>query len=139
MCISISEYKLLNPSTQLSLYSYCMENCSSIENIHWNIYQGSVNSSSNITIWTLFNQINLYENLWFFGINRNNFTSTNELFLKNSQINYWKFEVIYKFKTGISSSSSLHFLRNSCPSKGSCSINPLNGTIKTLSTISYSN
>jgi hypothetical protein len=67
MCIlSNSEVQLLNPTTQLSLYSKCIGNCSSIKNIQWNIYQGTMNLSLNIIQWISFNQTNTIE---FFGKN----------------------------------------------------------------------
>jgi hypothetical protein len=66
MCSPNLEFQLLNPTTQVALFSICVGNCTTIQNITWNIYQGSMNSSSNITQWTLFNQI-IYQNIWFFG------------------------------------------------------------------------
>ncbi|UJR18137.1 hypothetical protein I4U23_005037 [Adineta vaga] len=134
MCVSNSnEFQLLNPTTQLALFSICVENCNTItnENITWNVYYGQMKSSSkNITQWTLFNQTNS----WFFGMNTSNITVTNQLFLSNPQIILWKFEVIYKFSSEISS-SSINFHLNQPPSNGSCSINPSNGTINDLFTI----
>ena len=59
-----------------------------------------------------------------------NFTATNQLFLANSHVIYWRFEVAFAFSTGISS-SSLNFAINQPPSKGSCSISPLQGTTST--------
>ncbi len=56
MCIFDDEYQLINPTTQVSLYSDCFDNCSSNKNIYWNIYQGIINSSTNITQWTQLNQ-----------------------------------------------------------------------------------
>jgi hypothetical protein len=56
MCISDDEYQLINPTTQVSLYSNCLDNCSSDKTIHWNIYQGIINLSTNITEWTQLNQ-----------------------------------------------------------------------------------
>jgi hypothetical protein len=53
--------------------------------------------------WALFNQINFYENIWFFGRNTKNFTAINQLFKSYPQIKYWKFEVIYSFISDISS------------------------------------
>lgn len=52
-----NEYQLINPHTQISLYSKCFENCS-LETpiIHWNIYQGIKNVSTNILQWIQFNQ-----------------------------------------------------------------------------------
>ncbi|CAF1690491.1 unnamed protein product, partial [Adineta ricciae] len=111
MCAPNMEFQAVNPSTQVALFSTCLSNCSTIENITWNIYTGSLNSSSNVTRWTLFNQINLYENIWFFGRNTSNFTSTNQLFIMNSQINLWRFEVLYQFPLE-SSRSALNFIIN---------------------------
>ncbi len=145
----------MNPTTQVALFSVCIGNCTSIDNITWNVYQGVMNSTSNIVQWTRFNQMNQYQNNWFFGksflffihiifdtvslgSNTSNFTSTNSLFISNSFIEYWRFEVIYSFPTEISS-SALNFRINQPPQNGSCSINPLNGTTSTLFTISCSN
>jgi len=69
MCIPNLEFQLVNPTTQVALFSVCISNCTSIRNITWNIYYGSMNSSTNTTLWTQFNQMNLYENIWFFGKN----------------------------------------------------------------------
>lgn len=71
-------------------------------------------------------------------MNTSNFTSTNQLFLENSLIEYWRFEVVYSFESE-TSSSSINFILNQPPINGSCSINPLNGTTSTLFTISCSN
>ncbi len=68
------------------------------------------------------------------GSNTTNFTSTNDLFISNPSIQYWRFEVVYSFPTE-TSSSSLNFLINQPPQNGSCSISPLNGTTSTLFTI----
>jgi hypothetical protein len=154
MCISNGEFQLVNPTTQVALFTLCLGNCTTIQNITWNIYEGSMNFSSNVTEWILFNQINQYQNIWFFGKfhccislcilsiilgdNTSNFTATNELFLTNSQINLWRFEVIYSFLLE-TSSSALNFIINQPPENGSCSINPLNGTTNTLFTISCLN
>jgi hypothetical protein len=72
------------------------------------------------------------------GTKTTNFTSTNQLFLANPQINLWKFEVVYTF-VAETSSSALNFVINQPPQNGSCSINPLNGTTSTLFTISCPN
>jgi hypothetical protein len=67
MCIlPNSEFQLLNPTTQLSIYSKCIGNCSSIKNIQWNIYQGTMNSTSDVIQWISFNQTNA---IGFFGKN----------------------------------------------------------------------
>jgi len=147
------ESQLVNPTTQIALFSICIGNCTTIQNITWNIYQGSMNSSSNLTQWTLFNQM-IYQNIWFFGrssslfrsiilliilgANTSNFTATNQLFLSNSQINLWRFDVVYS-SLSVTSSSSLNFIINQPPYNGSCSIDPLNGTTSTVFTISCPN
>jgi hypothetical protein len=61
------EYQFLNPTTQVALFSFCAGTCPSIDNITWNVYQGEMNSSSMIVQWTQFNQMNQYQNIWFFG------------------------------------------------------------------------
>ncbi len=71
------------------------------------------------------------------GTNTSNFTSTNQLFLSNSQINLWQFEVVYISSTE-TSSSALNFIINQPPFNGSCLIDPLNGTTSSLFTISCS-
>jgi hypothetical protein len=76
------------------------------------------------TDWNLFDQINQYENNWFFGKNASNFTATNNLFLNYPNETLWKFEVVYTFQS-VNSSSALNFLINppSPSSNGSCQIN----------------
>jgi hypothetical protein len=72
------------------------------------------------------------------GSKTTNFTSTNDLFLSNPSIEYWRFEVVYSFPIE-TSLSALNFIINQPPENGSCSINPLNGTTSTLFTISCPN
>jgi hypothetical protein len=72
------------------------------------------------------------------GNTTNNLTVSKELFMKNHLINYFKFEVIYFFSNG-NSSSSMNFKRNSPPSNGSCEINSLNDPTTPLFNISCSN
>ena len=67
MCVPNLEFQLVNPTTQVALFSIAIGDDLDIENIQWNIYQGSQNSSSNLTQWILFNQMIYYENIWFFG------------------------------------------------------------------------
>lgn len=126
MCSPDSEYKLINPTTQIALFSICLENCSSLQNIIWKIYSKEINQTYSM------------ENNWFFGINTSNFTSTNQLFLTNSQIKHWQFEVVYSFSSRIST-SAMNFVINQSPQNGSCSIFPSNGTTSTLFTIRCSN
>ena len=72
------------------------------------------------------------------GENTSNFTASNQLFLSNSHIELWRFEVTYSFFSGISS-SALDFMINHPPSNGSCSIQPQNGTTQTQFTLSCEN
>jgi hypothetical protein len=67
MCIPNTEYQYVNPTTQVALFSTCISNCKTDQNITWNVYQGSNNSSTNTTQWTLFNQMSSYQDIWFFG------------------------------------------------------------------------
>jgi len=67
MCIPNLEFQLVNPTTQVALFSLCSGSRTIIQNITWNVYEGSMNSTSNFTKWILFNQINQYKNIWFFG------------------------------------------------------------------------
>jgi hypothetical protein len=67
MCTPNFEYQFVNPTTQVALFSNCVGNCSTLQNITWNIYYGAIDSSSNITTWTLFNQTTAYQDIWFFG------------------------------------------------------------------------
>jgi hypothetical protein len=138
MCVPNLEFQLLNPTTQVALFTICIGSCLNIQSIRWNIYQGQDNSSSNSTEWILFNQMNSYENIWFFGTQTTNFTAINQLFLNNPQINLWRFEVVYTFPSE-TSISALNFIMNQPPSNGSCMINPQNGTTTTLFTISCPN
>ena len=152
MCIPNLEFQLVNPTTQVALFSECRGSCASLINITWNVYQ-SVNGSSGTIPWTLFGQITQHENIWFYGEcitshphpspslsvdagrNTTNFTATNQLFLANPQVRYWRFEAVFSFVTEISS-SALNFVINQPPNNGSCSISPLQGTTTTLFTIS---
>jgi hypothetical protein len=138
MCVPNLEFQLLNPTTQVALFTICIGSCLNIQSIRWNIYQGQDNSSSNSTEWILFNQMNSYENIWFFGTQTTNFTAINQLFLNNPQINLWRFEVVYTFPSE-TSTSALNFIINQPPFNGSCMINPQNGTTTTLFTISCPN
>ncbi|CAF4365086.1 unnamed protein product, partial [Adineta steineri] len=55
MCVPNLEFQLLNPTTQVALFTVCIGTCTNLQSIKWNIYQGSDNStSSNSTQWILF-------------------------------------------------------------------------------------
>jgi hypothetical protein len=155
MCVSNLEFQRVNPTTQVALFSFCVGNCSTIQNITWNIYHGTTNLSSNFTQWTLFNQTTSYQDIWFFGrtilllsnkkilliflgTNTSNFTAINELFLINPEITLWRFEVVYTFSFE-TSWSSFNFVLNQPPCNGSCSISSFNGTTSTLFDISCPN
>ena len=127
LCSPNLEYQFVNPTTQVALFSLCLGNCSSIQQIIWNVYSGQSNSS----LWILFNQT---EN-WFFGNNTSNFTVTNQLFLQNPTVKLWRFEVVYSFTNEIST-SAFDFVINQPPTNGSCSISSSNGTTTTLFQIS---
>ena len=74
MCVPDGEFQILNPTTQLALFSRCNDEiCSTPRNITWNIYHGSFNATSGVTLWTPFNDTQIFENVEFFG----NTTSTN--------------------------------------------------------------
>lgn len=149
------EYQHVNPTTQVALFSVCSGVCQPINYITWTVYSGVMNSSSNIVQWTPFNQMSHYRDIWFFGIsllflneavvcmtflgyNITNFTSLNNLFLSNSSIVYWRFQVTYSIGTE-TSSGALNFLINQPPQNGTCLITPSNGTTSTVFTISCSN
>jgi hypothetical protein len=150
-CVPDAEFQRVNPNTQVSLMSICMDECPSIDYIQWMVFSGSQVTARDFVQWTLFNQTDDYENVWFFGreicarvqLKRRpsslgtrtmNFTALNQLFLDNPQIDYWRFQVVYQFKSE-RSVSGLHLFINQPPQNGSCSISPLNGTTDTLFTI----
>ena len=67
LCSPNLEFQLVNPTTQVALFAFCVGVCENLVDIHWNIYKGDSNSSSNSTQWTLFDRMITYENIWFFG------------------------------------------------------------------------
>lgn len=138
MCSSNGQFQLVNPMTQVALSSFCLGNCLDLQSIEWNIYQGVQNSSMNTVRWMIFNQMISYENTWFFGRETSHFTATNQLFVQHSQINLWRFEVIYRFSTEIST-STMDMITDQSPSNGSCFITPQNGTTTTVFTVSCLN
>jgi len=62
MCSANQEYQYINPNTQVALFSDCVQTCHPVSKIHWYIYQGLNDSSTNIVKWTRFTQ-----NLHFYG------------------------------------------------------------------------
>lgn len=67
LCLPNEQFQLINPTSQVALFSVCVGNCSLLENIQWNIYQGFTHPSLLTIQWQLFNQTNQYDNRWFFG------------------------------------------------------------------------
>jgi hypothetical protein len=70
MCITQNEYEILNPTTQVSLNSFCIDNChnsSSYISIQWNIYYGLVSLTNNSIQWTMLENTTQYANNWIFG------------------------------------------------------------------------
>ncbi|CAF3687941.1 unnamed protein product, partial [Rotaria socialis] len=114
LCGENVEYQYVNPTTQVALFSTCTDNCQSINNITWNIYQGVMNTTSNVVQWTAFQNVKQYENIWFFGSNTANFTAKNNLFVSNALINYWRFEVVYSSSLQ-NGSSTIDFEINQSP------------------------
>ncbi len=145
MCPLNNQFYYINRNIQLSLFTLCFGDCSSIESISWNIYQGSIN-------WTLFTPMTTswfygkfcssfdYERKrdFFLGFNTKNLTITKDFFSENNQTIYWRFEVIYSFQSEISR-QVFEIEINEEPKNGFCSINPSNGTMFTLFTINCSN
>ena len=156
LCDSAQEFQRINPTTQVALAASCIGICDSQLSIQWNVYYGFFNSISNVTQWIPFGQMVAYDQIWFFGNNplflskcissclfgnlgrnMNQFTAINRLFVENPAVQYWRFEVIYRFPS-VASSSAVNFVMNQAPSNGSCSILPTNGTTSTLFTITCS-
>ena len=141
--------------TQLALVSLCLHHCSFIVNVRWNVYQGSINSSTNIIQWRLLDQMIIHEDHYLFGrdfsridqntflcffsgINNNNLTTQKDFFGENEKIIWWRFEVIYTFQSE-TGQSVLDIEMNKGPENGLCTITPSNGTLDTVFTITCSN
>ena len=61
----MNEYQLINPTTQIALKSFCIENClNSTSNIWWKIYFGTNN---NFIDWTILENTTQYIDQWIFG------------------------------------------------------------------------
>lgn len=142
MCLSRTPFSYINPGKQFALFSLCSGDCSSIEKIQWNIYHGT----NRTTQWTLFslsasssfygrNLSQIINNLVFPpGLDSKNLTVMREFFTENENLIYWRFEVIYSFKS-MNISQTFDIEINLSPKNGNCSINPSTGTILTLFTI----
>ncbi|CAF1262786.1 unnamed protein product, partial [Adineta ricciae] len=136
MCSASLQYQYINPTTQIALFSVCIGNCTLLTNIAWNIYQGSINFSTNIVTWVRLSLF--FNNSQLFGTNTRNLTVPNHLFSQYTNGSYWRFEVVYTFNNK-PSLGALDFVMNQPPRSGSCSINPPNGTTITLFQITCSN
>lgn len=66
-----------------------------------------------------------------------NFTALSGLFTDYNDTLYWRFETLYIFDAG-NSSSALNFRINQPPESGTCIINPPQGNTSTIFTISCS-
>ena len=67
LCAPNLEYQSVNPTTQVALFSLCQPLCTSIINVTWIVYQGTMNASSNIVQWTPYPLMDQHQNTWFFG------------------------------------------------------------------------
>lgn len=67
MCEHNLEFQYINPTTQVALYSYAVDKSTHQNSIEWKIYQGLMNSSTDIQKWDLFPLMKQYRNQWFFG------------------------------------------------------------------------
>lgn len=84
MCSPNTEYQYINPTTQVALFSQCIGNCSSLIRIQWNIYQGLLNSSTDIVKWSQMNQMHLFNDRRFFGEkNLDNFRNEYDVFFQD--------------------------------------------------------
>ena len=113
-------------------------------NIEWKVYQGSKDLFTNETRWILHNDTRFFYGLFsmlmkksklsLLGVQTENFTATNDLFLQSNRTKYWRFEVIYHFyhEEYAISKSSIDFLVNQCPTSGRCSMYPFHGTTSTV-------
>jgi hypothetical protein len=143
MCVSKNEFQYVNPTTQIALYSECIDNCLLISEIKWSVYYGLINESERFIQWIPFDKIPLNDDIWFFGnytyfnnqsfvviilgMNTTNLTISEKMFFENRQIVYWRFDVVSKTIL-----SSLHFEINHPPKDGFCLITPDNGTTSTV-------
>jgi hypothetical protein len=130
LCSPNLEYQLVNPTTQVALFSFCSGSCQALRNITWHVYEGAGSPSLNVTQWLPYPHMHVYDGRWFFGMNSSNFTAAHHLFLAHPNVTLWRFEVVYAFASE-TSTSALNFVINQPPVNGSCSIQPTNGTTST--------
>ena len=76
MCLPDVEYQRINPTSQALVTSYCVQTCENATNIiiQWNVYRGFESGYPNNDIqWILFTNMDAYENILFYGKNKNDF------------------------------------------------------------------
>lgn len=138
MCIPKNGFQYTNPTTQVSLQSKCIDDCSLITKIEWNVYRGLINQTEKYVEWIPFNQVLSEDDVWFSGLNTPKFTISEKIFSDKWKTDYWRFDAVYSFVSGISS-SSLYLQINHPPEGGNCTISPNKGTSSTLFTLSCIN
>ncbi|CAM2704890.1 unnamed protein product [Rotaria socialis] len=137
MCIPDGEYQLINPTTQALVTSACVSGCENMTNadIQWSVYYGLQTGYPNNDVqWILFTNMSSFDNIFFYGRTRVNFTVTNELFLSYPTIKYWQFQSFYIVTTnnGVATGAgAIRFSINSPPENGTCTVSSTNGTSMT--------
>lgn len=148
----------INRQTQLSLYSKCVGLCLGPLSIRWDIYREVFDSNSNTTRLVIvdlnssttnspfyFGQLNIVDR-WeidhdirsFLGRTTSNLTVTNQLLQTYSNVTKWHFHAFYLFNTE-QAKGTITLNVNQPPRNGSCSMDPKNGTISTLFSVSCRN
>jgi len=67
LCSPNVEFQKVNPTTQIALFSFCVNECPEEKKLIWNIYFGRINSTQNFTKWILFDQMTNFENICSFS------------------------------------------------------------------------
>ena len=139
LCQSGTRFHYINPTTQLSLYSLCHNECPSASSVIWTIHEEPWNSSI------------AYEPSWFFGrwrallvkrdacfmfegLTEKNLTISNALFDAYDRVKHWRFQVTYSFEFQ-TIEQTFDVQINDRSSNGSCSIQPPSGDLLTLFTM----